>query len=162
MSAETFYSNWSTGTWEEKKSALLARVDAATAKGYKVGLVGASAGAGAVINILAERQDVIVGSVLIAGKVNNPQAIGGSYRSKNAAFITSANAAPVALESLTSETKQHILSRHAFIDEVVPRRCSYIPGGINKTVPSIGHVLTIVSQLTLGAPSFISFLKKLA
>jgi hypothetical protein len=41
-----------------------------------VSLVGASAGAGAAINAFAARKNIVNGVVCIAGKVNNPDAIG--------------------------------------------------------------------------------------
>ncbi|HSX45670.1 MAG TPA: hypothetical protein VLG27_01535, partial [Candidatus Saccharimonadia bacterium] len=61
--------------WEPKFKAVLKRIDEVLAEGKDVGLVGASAGASVAINAFAARKKRIVGVVLIAGKVNRPNAI---------------------------------------------------------------------------------------
>jgi pimeloyl-ACP methyl ester carboxylesterase len=161
VEAELFQMKWADGeAWELKFQRLLARIDAVAADDRDVALVGASAGAGATINAFAARKDVVAGAVLISGKVNRPESIGGSYRRENPAFITSAYDSPAALASLTADDRRRILSRFALADGIVPKADSRIPGAHNSPVPTIGHFFTIATQLTLGAPGFIRFLKK--
>jgi hypothetical protein len=145
--------------WAPKFRRLLKRIDELDRAGKAIALVGASAGATAVINAYAARPDKIVGCVLIAGKVNRPDAIGQRYRDENPAFITSAYDCHQALKTLDAAARRRILSRYALFDETVYRPDSRIPGAHNRTVPTIGHVPTIATQITLGAPSFIHFLK---
>lgn len=148
--------------WPDKLQRLLATIDAIRGQGGNVALVGVSAGASAVINAFAMRQHDVVGCVLIAGKVNRPEAIGDYYRQHNPRFVDAAYAAPDALQQLAPEARARIQSRYALRDGVVGRADSHIAGAHNKTLPTIGHVFTITTQLTFGAPAIIRFLKRQA
>jgi predicted alpha/beta hydrolase family esterase len=160
VTPELLQMNWADKQpWEEKFERLLMRIDKLHAQNKEIALVGASAGASAVINAYAVRKDKIAGCVLIAGKVNRPSAIGNQYRKKNPAFVAAAYSCEQALTTLNNKDRQRILSRYALVDETVYKPDSKIPGANNRLVPTVGHVITIATQLTLGAPSFIRFLK---
>jgi len=162
VEAELFQMNWADKeAWTTKFARLLKRIDTLTAQGKRVGLVGASAGASAVINAYATRRDHIAGCVLIAGKVNRPEAIGRRYQQQNPAFVTAAHDCQTALDSLTFGDRKRILSRYALADETVYKPDSRIAGAQNRLVPTIGHAFTIATQLVFGAPSFIRFVKRL-
>jgi hypothetical protein len=148
--------------WESKLKRLLARIDDLRAQGKQVGLVGASAGASALINAYAARKDQLVGAVCIAGKINRPEIIGKRYRAENPAFITSAYNCKEALKTIEPAYRQRILSRYAVFDGVVYRKDSHVPGVHNRVSPTIGHIPTIALQITIGAPSFLRFLKRQA
>lgn len=155
--------------WDEgdafapKLQKLLAKIDELHSKGHKVSLVGASAGASAVLNAFAVRKDKVSGVVCIAGKINNPEGIGSGYRRRSPAFVDSAYQVQPSLDTLDFENdRTRIQSRYAVFDPVVPMRDSEVVGGNNKTVPTVGHSVTIATQLLLGAPFFIRFLKKSA
>jgi pimeloyl-ACP methyl ester carboxylesterase len=155
--------------WDEdedfapKLQRLLDKIDELHDKGHKVFLVGASAGAGAVINAFAARKDKVSGVVCICGKVNRPEGIGSSYRRRSPAFVDSAYQVQSSLDKLDFEhDRTRIQSRYAFLDPVVPTGDSEVVGGNNKTVPTVGHSVTIATQLLFGAPFFIRFLKKSA
>jgi predicted alpha/beta hydrolase family esterase len=154
---------WSdTEPWNDTFVRLLARIDAAYAKGYKVALVGASAGATAVINAYAVRQTEVVGCVLIAGKVNHPETIGKQYNQSAPKFVEAAYMTPDALASLSAAALKNINSRYALFDNVVSRADSYIPSARNTMVYTVGHAITIAVQLAIGAPRFLYFLKRRA
>src|SRR4051794_28655235 len=71
VDAEIFQMHWADKVpWESKFERLLKRIDGLAAQNKRVALVGASAGASAVINAFAARKDRLAGCVLIAGKVN--------------------------------------------------------------------------------------------
>lgn len=158
-----FHMNWADGeAFEPKLERLLKLIDGLHAKGNRVSLVGASAGAGAVINAFAARKDKVDGVVCIAGKINNPDAIGQSYRRKNPAFVESAQQVQFSLDKLDWDTdRPRIQSRYAFLDAIVPKHDSQVSGADNRMVPSIGHAFTIATQLLFGTPSFLRFLKQL-
>jgi dienelactone hydrolase len=163
VEAELFQMKWADREpWESKFERLLARIDALAAQGKTVGLVAASAGATAAINAYAARKDVISGVVCIAGKVNRPQAIGRHFRQQNPAFVTAAEECRKALAGLSAADRRHIQSRYALADEMVTKQDSRIPGANNRLTPSIGHFITIATQITLGAPGLIRFLKRQA
>jgi pimeloyl-ACP methyl ester carboxylesterase len=148
--------------WEDKLLKLLRHIDS-LAKDHQVALVGASAGAAAVIQAFAARKDTVVGGVTICGKINNPDSIGPRYRSRNPSFVTAAYQTKSALNELNDAARAHILCRYALFDEVINNKDdSRIPGARNQVVPSVMHALTIGLQIALGAPSFIRFLKKQA
>jgi dienelactone hydrolase len=153
---------WDKGdAFAPKLQRLLDKIDELHAGGHKVSLVGASAGAGAAINAFAARKDTISAVVCISGKINHPEGIGDSYHKRNPAFVDSAYAVQASLDRLDFETdRTRIQSRYAIFDETVPTRDSEVVGGHNKTVPSIGHAITIATQLLFGAPFFLRFLKK--
>jgi pimeloyl-ACP methyl ester carboxylesterase len=162
--AELFSMNWGDDVvWAEKFEHLLDRIDALAADGKNVALVGASAGAAAVVNAYAARQHKIVGVVCICGKINNPDSIGNRYRRNYPSFVVAAYKTAEALAKLDDKARRRILCRYALFDNVVTNRAdSRIPGARNRFSPTILHSLTIAFQITFGAPSFLRFLKKQA
>jgi len=147
--------------WPEKLERLLDMIDGLTEAGKKVALVGASAGASAAIIAYAERKSVITGVVCIAGKVNHPETVNPVRYRTNPAFEQAIQDCQPALQNLTAADRQRIQSRYALFDEIVTRSDSYIPGAHNRRVFSVEHGFTIATQITLGAPGFIRFLKRL-
>jgi dienelactone hydrolase len=161
VEAELFQMNWADDVaWETKFARLIARIDELRAAGKQVGLVGASAGASAVINAFAARKDDVIGVVCLCGKINHPEAIGERYRRQNPSFITSAYQSPQSLEQLDEAHRQRILCRYAIFDGVVAKRDSKIPGARNRLSPTFIHSITIALQITFGAPSFLRFLRR--
>lgn len=157
---ELFQVNWaSKEPWATKLKRLLARIDDLRSQNKPVALVGISAGAAAVINAYAARKDQLAGVVCIAGKINRPHIIGKRYRRENPAFITSANDCEQALATIEPIYRSRIMSRFAIFDPIVSKKDSRVPGVQNRVVPSIGHVPTIATQITLAAPIFLRFLK---
>jgi pimeloyl-ACP methyl ester carboxylesterase len=147
--------------FELKLTRLTDTIDRLYEKGHKISLVGASAGAGAVINAFAARKDKVSGVVLIAGWVNFPESIGAGYRRTNPAFVESSYRVQKSLDTLDFDVdRTRIQSRYAVFDESVSRRHSETIGAHNKTVPSLGHAITIATQLLFGAPFWIRFLEK--
>ncbi len=149
-------------SFDSKLAHLLSYIDGLTQQGHRVSLVGASAGAGAVINAFAARPDTVSGVICIAGKVNHPQTIGSAYRKRSAAFHESAVLVKGSLAQLDELKKlAAIQSRYALLDPIVLRRDSIVKGATNVTVPTIGHATTIATQLVFGAPFYLKFLKEL-
>lgn len=58
--------------WEERLAALIAMIDARHERGETVALVGASAGASAVLGAFSARSDVVAGQCSFAGKFTDP------------------------------------------------------------------------------------------
>ena len=163
VDSELFNLRWDDDEpWQPKFERLLARIDELTKDGQKIGLVGASAGAGAVVNAYAARKDKIVGVVCILGKINNPEKIGEKYRDRNPSFIESAYSVPQSLEMLGPDERRRLLSRYAVYDELIPEEDSRVKGATNEKLIGLFHAPTIAYQLVFGAPSFLKFLKGLA
>ncbi len=161
VEAELFHMDWAnTEDWRSKFSRLLARIDELAAQDMVIGLVGASAGAAAAINAFAARPKIIAGVVCLAGKVNRPETIHPARIYRNPALLTAVTSSQAAVQNFSQSELSRILSRYALFDELVSQADSFIPGAHNRRLPSVGHALTIASQITLGAPSFINFLKQ--
>jgi hypothetical protein len=161
--AEVCQMHWmDKGPWQPKLDRLLQRIDELTAAGETVGLVGTSAGVSAVLHAFALRKSQIVGCVLIAGKVQHPEHIRERYRRENPAFVTAVEGCQQVLGQLEAADRKRILNRYAWSDHIVPAQDSYIDGVHNRRVPTIGHVFTIATQVTVGAPGFIRFLRQLS
>lgn len=149
-------------SWEVKQARLLTYIDGLLHEGKLVGLVGASAGAAAVINAYSVRKDKLIGCVIIAGKVNRPEVIGHHYLSQNPAFGDCVYTCQKMLAALTLKDRGRIQSRYAFFDGVVSKKDSIIPGAHNRKLLSIGHVITIALQITIASPLWLHFLKQRA
>lgn len=163
VTSELVQMKWSDyEAWQSKLDRVLASVDAAVGEGKKVAIIGASAGASAAINVYSARSDVIVGVLLIAGKANHPERVGTNYKTKNPAFWTSVQASAKVISTLSADDRKAITARYGIVDEVVLPSDSKIAGARNRYVPSIGHVITIATQLLFGIPSFLRFIKRLS
>jgi hypothetical protein len=160
--AEVFQPHWDNDEpWDAKRGHLLTKLDQLISENKPVALIGVSAGASAAINIYALRKSQLVGCVLIAGKINHANAIGEIYRQRNLAFVESAEACEKSLLELDASDRERMMSRYAIFDNLIPREDSKIAGAHNRMVLSIGHAITIATQIVIGAPLFLHFLKAL-
>lgn len=160
VQAEIFQMNWADGeAFQPKFERLLNRIDTLLQKG-DVSLVCASAGATAAVNAYAARPQ-IKALVCIAGKINNPMAVGEGYKRKNPAFWESMQLTNESVNKLDETRRARIRSIRALADPIVPARDSIVPGVQNKVSPTIGHAVTIALQIVFGAPFFLRFIKQL-
>lgn len=151
---------WGDGKpFQPKLDGLLSVINELSSKG-SVSLVGSSAGATAAINAYAARPQAIQAVVCIAGKINNPQTIGPHYLQDNPSFGESAQLTVSSLAQLGPNERRRILSLFAAFDPVVPARDSIIEGATNRRLPTMGHPVTIGTQLIFGAPWFLHFIKR--
>lgn len=133
-----------------KAQRLLALIDSLHAQGRTVSLVGASAGASAVLNAYHDRLDVINGVVLVCPKINNSDNIGSEIETKNPSFIQSMNVLEVRLPQLTDANKQRIISLLSPRDGLVPREDSFIAGVTEQRLPPLRHNSAIAYAITFG------------
>lgn len=153
-----FTMDWSgQASFDTRFKSLLMLIDERLEAGA-VSLVGASAGATAVLNAYAARP-ACSGVVCIAGKINKPETLSGTYRQKQPLFWESAHRTPKALRALNSKQRQSILSIRAYRDELIPASESTVSGAVNRQTKTVGHVITIAVQMVIGAPFFLRFLK---
>ena len=149
-------------TYEPKLKRLLAAIDTRLAEGHRVSLVGASAGASAVINAFVERPEKITSLVYICGKINRPESIGQELLNKNPAFKTAMQVLQKNLRKLTADDKRAILSLYSPADTTVPHTDTQIIGVKEQPLPKLGHGWAIIYSLTVGAPTIINHLKRQA
>jgi pimeloyl-ACP methyl ester carboxylesterase len=147
---------------QPKLAKLLDKIDSLTADGYRVSLIGVSAGAGAAINAFAARPEKVNGVVCICGKINRPELIGKIFETKSPAFLESATLVKDSLAKLQSLEKLcRLQSRRSVYEWVVKPPDSYVPAAQNVVVPSVGHAFTILTQALFGVPFFLRWLKML-
>ncbi|HSX37026.1 MAG TPA: hypothetical protein VLG13_02835 [Patescibacteria group bacterium] len=142
-----------------KLQRLLDKVDGLHAQGHTLSLVGASAGASAVLNAYIQRKDKISGLVYICGKINHPESVSERTYSENPAFKESLGRLPETLAQLTPEDKAKMLSLYSPVDTSVPYPDTIIGGVAEKRLPRLRHGWAIVYAISLGAFGLIKFLK---
>ncbi|HZM64532.1 MAG TPA: hypothetical protein VFB59_05345 [Candidatus Saccharimonadales bacterium] len=140
---------------------LLDKIDRLSAEG-PVSLVGASAGASVALLALAKRPKKVAGVVCLAGKIHHPETVRPELYAENPAFREALEQLQEALPEIQSKYAARIMSIHALYDGSVPARDSIIPGAHEKTMPTIGHVISIVLMLAFRSGTIIRFLQKQA
>ncbi|MCW1908766.1 MAG: hypothetical protein KIH63_005500 [Candidatus Saccharibacteria bacterium] len=148
--------------FEDKLQRLVAHIDTVAANGNKVSLVGASAGASAVINAYSARSKVIASVVCICGKIQNPDKVDESYFIANPPFRKSIYMVKDSLDSLSKDQIARIMSIHPIYDPVVPVSETLIPGAVEKEIKTRGHAFSIFYTLIFGSRVIADFVKRSA
>lgn len=143
-----------------KLKRLLTAIDDFRARGYRVSLIGVSAGASAVINAYAARPSEVQRVVCICGKLRNPETIHPVTFRRNPAFLESLERLPKSIEVLTAAQRERILSIRPLADESVPPQDTFVPGAKVKTIPTVGHVVSIATAITAYSFSIVRFVRK--
>ena len=146
--------------FETKLGRLLTRIDGLHTKGYRVSLVGVSAGASAVVNAFALRTDVVHRVVCICGKLQHPETIRTNTYQRNPGFKESMERLPESLAGVSETERQRILSIRPLADRSVPPEDTIISGAEAVTIPTQGHVLSIAMGITLFSPLVINFTRR--
>lgn len=149
------------GAFPPKLAALTALIDDLHAKGHRVGLVGASAGASAVLHAYALRRDKVAALAYVAGKIRRPEAVSDGTYAENPAFKESLYTLPAVLDKLTPADKARMLSLYSKADTTVPYPDTLISGVRELRLPSLKHGWAIVYAISIGAPRMLRFLKQI-
>lgn len=148
--------------YEPKFQRLLDEIDRYGAAGHQVSLVGASAGASAVLNAYIERKDDISGVVYVVGKILAPETVPQKIYDTNPAFKASMEALQTTLKKLTPADKAKIRSFYSPADTYMPHAGTIITGVQESRLPPLQHGWAITYSLTIGARRLLAPLKKLA
>lgn len=144
------------------KLRLYRKIESLHQPGNIVTLVGASAGASAVLNAYIELPDQVSGVVLLCPKINNADNIGTKLLSKNPSFFDSMIDLNHNLDKLTAEQKTKIVSFLSPRDRMIPYEDSTIPGVRERTLPAFRHNAAIVYAISLGSRQLVRELKRFA
>lgn len=145
--------------YEPKFQRLLAKIDQYTDHGHKVSLVGASAGASAVINAYIERRDKISSVAYVCAKINAPETVSDRLYAENPAFKTALHLLQDNLPKLTKADKAKMTSFYSPGDGYVPHAATVIPGVREYQLPSLRHGPAVIYALTVGARKLLHSLK---
>lgn len=156
-----FQVHWSSNeTFDDKLSRLLECVDEAyEASGRKVGVIAVSAGASIALHAYMHRLDIITGIVSICGKIGRPEYVFDVVKSRNPAFATSMNKLSATIDSIPLDARKRIMCLYPFADRIVDPGDQVLDGAMSRRVWSVGHVVTITLQITLGAFRNIRYLR---
>jgi len=147
-------------SYETKIQRLLDEINKYAVQGHSVSLMGASAGASAVLNAFVAQPDKIKGVVLLCPKINGPETVSKKTYHENPAFKESLEQLQTNLAKLTPRQKaERLLIYYSPADGTIPYKASVILGVPEKRLPPIRHGYAIVYGLTFGASTFIRFLK---
>ncbi len=145
--------------WEPKFQRLLDEIDGYADHGHRVSLVGASAGASAVLNAYTERADKIHSLAYICAKINAPETVSQKTYAENPAFKASLEVLQDNLKKLTATDKAKIHSFYSPDDGTVPYAATVIKGVDESRLPALKHGRAILYSLSFGAPKLMRFLK---
>ncbi|WP_125772836.1 prolyl oligopeptidase family serine peptidase [Antribacter gilvus] len=157
-----FRVRWSADvSFEDRLDALDRFVDQFEARGERVALVGASAGAGAVLAAFARRPH-LPAVVIIAGKFQDPEDIADQVLDHFGVFHQSLHTVPGLLGSLGPEQRARVLALRSARDGVVDDEDTALEGAVNETMRIVGHVTAIGYALTFRARRIVQFVRQQA
>lgn len=145
--------------YDTKLQRVLSMVDTLHVQGGKVSLIGVSAGASAVLNVYALRQDIVDSVICVCGKINRPENIHEHTFLQNPDFRESMLRVADSLTKLNTKQRQRILSIHPWRDQVVALEDTYVEGGKNRAYPGWNHSSGIFFAATVGVPDIARFIK---
>lgn len=150
------------GHFEPKLERLLALIDKHHAKGHAVSLIGASAGASAVLHAYDKRREAITGVVYVCGKINRPESVSDRTYTANLAFKEALYSLQKVLPLLTPDHKARLFSLYSPADRSVPHEDTIIEGVKERRLHPLSHSQSILFVLSVGALLPIRFLKRAA
>jgi len=133
-----------------KAEALLGHIDGYVAAGHRVSLVGASAGASAVLNAYAERRQAVSRVIYICAKITHPETVGQATLNKNPAFKEALAVLQTNLGSFDDVDKRHFHSFYSERDNVIAYEYTVIPGVLETKLPPLHHGQSIIYSVTIG------------
>lgn len=144
-----------------KQSRLHDLIEEVAALGQRVYLVGASAGASAVLNAYVDNRTKVDGVCLICPKVNNADNVGSKISKKNPSFIQSLDILEGNLAKLNKNDKSKIITFLSPRDGIVPHQDSKIPGVAENSLPPLRHNVAILYALTFGFSKILRELSRI-
>lgn len=149
------------GAWESKFQRLLDEIDTYAKQGHQVSLLGASAGASAVIHAFAQRQDKITAVAYICAKINGPETVSEKAYATNPAFKTALYSLEDALKKLSNDDRARMHSFYSPGDNYVPYEATTVKGVAEDKIVPLPHGAAIIFSLIFPG-KILAPLKKLA
>ena len=147
--------------FEPKLARLVSGIDTYRQQGHRVYLVGASAGASAVLNAYAQRKGDVQGVAYICGKVNYPDTVSSQTYAQNPAFKTSMTQLQDTISTFVESDKRKLCSFYSSADTTVPYKDTVIEGVLEQKLPPLRHGWAILYTLSFGFGNLLQTLKKL-
>lgn len=148
-------------SYEPKLQSLHEEVNSYRAQNHRVFLVGASAGASAVLNLYAEHPSELAGVALICPKLSHPETVRAAIYEANPAFQTALTILQPNLGLLGRREKARMAIYYSPKDGVIPYEDSSLPGVKEYSLPPVRHGFAILYAITFGAFRLCTRLKAL-
>jgi pimeloyl-ACP methyl ester carboxylesterase len=150
------------GEYAAKAEALAAYIDKYKAAGHRVSLVGASAGASAVLNAYANRRNEVSKVIYVCAKINRPDTVSAVTIGNNPAFKEALAVLQTNVSGFTDADKSHFHSFYSEKDGLAPYEATHIRGVKETKLPPLRHGLAIIYSLSIGFPKLLRVLKQVA
>jgi len=165
IKTEVFIVGWRVSTdnpnlyYISRINALIKLVDESYIEGYKVILIGASAGGSFVVNVCNERPDKISLVINLSGRltqINGPTLVGiDKYRITEPVFMESITRSERIVSSPSQTLKDKFLAFVPLWDELVPIRSMQFQGARVKRIWFIEHIINIALAFTVYRKSLL-------
>ncbi len=147
--------------FEKKLKRIINKIDEFSSRGYKISLLGTSAGGSVAINAYILRKNKINKVINVGGRLREgvgtipslEQATRNSISFKESVLRCERN-----LKLLTKTDKQKILTIRPLYDEVAPISLMTIKGATNIQILSLEHTFSIFLALTVYKRTIVNFL----
>ena len=145
--------------FEERFDELLALIDESDARGERVSIVGASAGASTVLLAMLARPNKLTGAVTICGQIGGTAALHGPAAARNPRFRHSLHVMQQDIARLSPIERQRVMTLRPRADRIVPPTEAVLPGATNHEMPVSGHMVGIGFGLLFEAHRIARFLR---
>ncbi len=146
-----------------KLEGITALIDTHHAEGYRVSLLGTSAGGSAAINAFVLRKDKVHRVINVCGRLrrgDGAQPTLGKAARTSRSFYDSVLACEEHVAKFTNEDCRKILTFRPLFDELVPPSTVTVPGAKNVRLPTIEHIMSIVSAITMFSRSIVECIQE--
>lgn len=130
--------------WETKLERLQSLITQKSQEGYRVSLIGESAGASAVLPAFFRSNQKVHAVILLCGKSHHPETVSQSLFIKFPSLKDAVYESDSVVNQLSDAQKARIVNVHPLVDHVVPIADTKIAGVKNSRMPIIGHATSII------------------
>ncbi len=142
-----------------KLARLVSKIDKYSQQGHSVCLVGASAGASAVLQAYSLRKAAVQSVAYICGKINHPESVSDRTYAQNPAFKVSLLQLQDLLEQFHSDDVRKFYSFYSPTDTTVPYVDTVLKGVTEQKLPAVGHMWAVLYALSFGSRKLLQALR---
>jgi hypothetical protein len=160
--ARYFIADWANKheSHQHKLARLIKLISSLHSKGYAVSLVAVSAGSSLAVSAFAARKNQIHSVVSICGMFKHPKAVDVAVFALSPAFKAAMAAAAKAELTLSVADRHKMLVVRAAHDSYVPNTHGHIAHAHTTTIPTVGHVFSIIMAITIFRRRILRFVKQ--
>jgi hypothetical protein len=157
--AKVFNVGWRTPTQDpsgyyfERLAEFLKQIDIAILRGFKVVLLGTSAGGSFVVNAFAKRQDVASRVINLSGRLTTEEGPTvrsfAYYQQTDPVFVESVKESEVFVNDPSQTLRNKFVAFVPLYDELVPVKTMAFKGAVVNTVPTALHLINIAAAFTV-------------